>query len=317
MTKLIIIIKCGDKHLEFKRKTMKDIHDVIQMVDAWKDKEYAIEELTKGITNKNFKVTIEGKSYVVRIPGKGSDVFIDREVEYHNTLAASDVGVGALIYEYFKPDYIAIAEFIDGEVMSVPSFKDKERIVKAIMAIKRVNMRGKFTSKFIMFDKFDEYFELIRKHNIKVPENFGEALVFVNRVRGKFLKTMPELAACHNDLLAENFIDQGDRMRIIDWELSGINDTCFELGDFSVEQELGEDEDVLMIETYFGNFDEKKCARMKLYKSMADILWVLWADIQNHFSDLEFDFWQYGMNRFNRAMIALNSDNFSRWIRAV
>ena len=296
---------------------MKDIHDVIKMVDDWKDKEYAIKELTKGITNKNFKVTIEGKSYVVRIPGKGSDVFIDREVEYHNTLAVSEVGVGALIYEYFKPDYIAIAEFIDGEVMSVPSFEDKERIVKAIMAIKRVNMRGKFTSKFIMFDKFDEYFELIRKHNIKVPENFGEALVFVNRVRGKFLKTMPELAACHNDLLAENFIDQGERMRIIDWELSGINDVCFELGDFSVEQEFGEDEDVLMIETYFGNFDEKKCARMSLYKSMADILWTLWAAIQNHFSELEFDFWEYGMNRFNRAMIALNSDNFSRWIRAV
>ena len=296
---------------------MKDIYDVIQMVDAWKDKEYAIEELTKGITNKNFKVTIEGKSYVVRIPGKGSDVFIDREVEYHNTLAASDVGVGALIYEYFKPDYIAIAEFIDGEVMSVPSFEDKERIVKAVRAIKRVNMRAKFISKFIMFDKFDEYFEIIRKHNIKVPENFGDALVFVNRVRGKFLKTMPELAACHNDLLAENFIDQGERMRIIDWELSGINDVCFELGDFSVEQEFGEDEDVLMIETYFGNFDEKKCARMSLYKSMADILWTLWAAIQNHFSELEFDFWEYGMNRFNRAMIALNSDNFSRWIRAV
>jgi len=296
---------------------MKDIHDVIKMVDEWKGKEVDIEELTEGITNKNFKVTVEEKSYIVRIPGEGTDLFIDREVELHNMLSASDVGVGAHIFKYFKPDYVVIAEFINGKVMSVPSFKDKERIVKAIRAIKRVNMRAKFTSKFIMFDKFDEYFELIKKHNIKVPENFGEAVVFVNRVRDKFLNTMPELAACHNDLLAENFIDQGDRMRIIDWELSGINDTCFELGDFSVELELGEDEDVLMIETYFGNFDEKKFARMKLYKSMADILWVLWADIQNHFSDLEFDFWQYGMNRFNRAMIALNSDNFSRWLQAV
>jgi thiamine kinase-like enzyme len=296
---------------------MKDIHDVIQMVDDWKGKKYDIEELTKGITNKNFKVTIEGKSYVVRIPGEGTDLFIDREVEYHNTLAVSEVGVGALIYEYFKPEYIAIAEFIDGEVMSVPSLKDKERIVKATRAIKRVNMRAKFISKFIMFDKFDEYLEIIKKHNIKVPENFGDAVVFVNRVRDKFLKTMPELAACHNDLLAENFIDQGDRMRIIDWELSGMNDACFELGDFSVEQELGEDEDVLMIETYFGNFDEKKFARMNLYKSMADILWTLWAAIQNHLSDLEFDFWEYGMNRFNRAMIALNSDNFSRWLQTV
>jgi len=296
---------------------MKDIHDVIKMVDDWKDKEYAIKELTEGITNKNYKVTIEGKSYVVRIPGKGSDIFIDREVECHNSLAASEVGVGAHIYEYFKPEHISIAEFIDGEVMSVPSFKDKERIVKAVNAIKRVNVKAKFISEFIMFDKFDAYFEIVKKHNIKVPENFGDATMFVNRVRDRFLKTMPELAACHNDLLAENFIDQGDRMRIIDWELSGANDVCFELGDFSVEQELEDDDDFLMIETYFGRFDESKFARVSIYKSMADILWVLWADIQNHFSDLDFDFWQYGMKRFNRAMVALNSDNFSRWLQAV
>lgn len=304
-------------YLDFQEKIMKDIHDVIKMVDDWKDKKYDIKELTEGLTNKNFKVTIEGKSYVVRIPGKGSDIFIDRKVEYHNTLAASEVGVGALIYKYFKPDYIAIAEFIDGEVMSVASFKCKERIVKAVKAIKRVNIEAKFTSTFIMFDKFDEYFELVKKYSIKVPEDFEDAVVFVNKVRDKFLKTMPELVACHNDLLAENFIDQGDRMRIIDWELSGINDTCFELGDFSVEQEFGEDEDVLMIETYFDNFDEKKFARINIYKSMADILWTLWAAIQNHLSDLDFDFWEYGMNRFNRAMKALNSDNFPRWFQAV
>lgn len=296
---------------------MKDIHDVIQMVDEWKGKEVDIEELTEGITNKNFKVTVEEKSYIARIPGEGTDLFINREVELYNMLSASDVGVGAHIFKYFKPEYISIAEFIDGEVMSVPSFKDKERIVKAARAIKRVNMGAKFISKFIMFDKFDEYLEIIKKHTIKVPENFGDAAVFVNRVRDKFLNTMPELAACHNDLLAENFIDQGDRMRIIDWELSGTNDICFELGDFSVEQEFGEDEDVLMVETYFGNFDEKKFARINLYKSMADILWTLWAAIQNHLSDLEFDFWEYGINRFNRAMIALNSDNFSRWLQAV
>lgn len=296
---------------------MNDIHDVIKMVGDWKEKEYDIEELTEGITNKNFKVTIEGKRYVVRIPGEGTDLFINREVELHNMLSASEVGVGAHIFKYFKPEYISIAEFIDGEVMSVPSFKDKERIVKATRAIKRVNIRAKFISKFIMFDKCDEYLEIIKKNNIKVPENFGDAVAFVNRVRDKFLNTMPELSACHNDLLAENFIDQGDRMRIIDWELSGINDACFELGDFSVEQEFGEDEDVLMIETYFDNFDEKKFARINLYKSMADILWTLWAAIQHHLSDLEFDFWEYGMNRFQRAMTALNSDDFSRWLQAV
>ena len=126
---------------------------------------------------------------------------------------------------------------------------------------------------------------------------------------------MTELLSCHNDLLAENFIDQGDQMRIIDWELSGLNDPCFELGDFSIEQEFDEEDDRIIIETYFGGFDERLFARMNIYKSMADILWTLWAMIQNHYSALDFDYWGYGTVRFERAMNALNGSEFAHWLK--
>ena len=132
-------------------------------------------------------------------------------------------------------------------------------------------------------------------------------------MRERFTKHMPELVSCHNDLLGENFIDQGDRMRIIDWELAGLNEPCFELGDFSVEQGFDESEDRLIIETYFGKFDEQKFARMNIYKYMADILWTFWAVIQNHLSTLDFNFWEYGVNRFTRAMDAFDSDDFAKW----
>lgn len=166
---------------------MKSIDDVINMVDDWKGREVGVSELTEGLTNKNYKLTVEGKSYVARIPGEGSDIFIDREVEYHNTLAASEVGVGANIFKYFKPDYIAIAGFIEGKVMSVDSFKDNNLIVKAVKAIKKVNTEAKFISKFIMFEKFDEYLELVKKHSIKLPDNFDNAAALVDEVR-KILK---------------------------------------------------------------------------------------------------------------------------------
>ncbi|MCK4804280.1 MAG: phosphotransferase family protein [Spirochaetes bacterium] len=294
---------------------MKSIENVISMVDDWKGKEVDIEEITAGITNKNFKVTVEEKSFIVRIPGEGTDLFINREVELHNLLSASDVRVGANIFKYFKPDYIVISDFINGKVMSAESFKNKKLIVKALEAIKQINTEGKFTSTFIMFDYFDTYLQLAKKHSMEVPKNFKDAERIVQKVREKFLKNMPVLAPCHNDLLAENFIDQGDRMRIIDWEFSGMNDPCFEIGDFSVEQDFGEDEDMLIVETYFGKFDESKFARMNIYKSMADILWTLYAMIQNHFSKIDFDHWEYGINRFNRAMKAMNTDEFSQWLK--
>jgi len=293
---------------------MMDIRRVIKAVDEWIDKEIEIEEITGGLTNKNYKVTVEENKYVLRIPGEGSDLFIDREVELHNTLSASDVGVGAHVFKYFKENYIVISEFIPGQVMSVNSFHNEGSIIKAVDAIQKINREADFASTFIMFEKYKTYYDLVKKHKMKIPKNFDEVNKTVDQVRKKFMSNIPELVSCHNDLLAENFIDQGDCMRIIDWELSGKNDPCFELGDFSVEHDFSEDEDNLIIKTYFGEFNDSKYARMNIYKSMADILWTLWAVIQNHFSKLDFDYWNYGLNRFNRAMEALNTDNFVKWM---
>jgi len=293
---------------------MISIDDVIGRVDEWKNKQVEIQELTEGLTNHNFKVTVGTQSYVVRIPGSGSDVFVDRDKELHNTLSASDVGVGARVFYSFKSDYAIITEFLEGKVMSPESFKRKDVIFRTVQAIKEVNTKGNFVSHFVMFEKFDEYREIVKKHTIRLPDNFDEAEDIVRRVQRRFVRNMPKLVSCHNDLLAENFIDQGNRMRIIDWELSGLNDSCFELGDFSVEQGFNESEDKLIIETYFGHFDEQKYARMNVYKYMADVLWTLWAVIQNHFSVLDFDYWEYGMNRFDRAMNAFDSENFLKWL---
>jgi thiamine kinase-like enzyme len=294
---------------------MKTIDEVIERIEVWKGKNLSVSELTEGLTNRNYKVTVDNNiSYVVRIPGEGSDLFINREVELYNTLAASDVGVGAHVERFFKEEYIVIVEFIQGQVMSVESFQDRERIIKAVKAIKKINTEAQFSSTFIMFDKCKQYYDLVKKHSIKIPVNFNEALKTVQEVEKKFVPSIPKLVSCHNDLLAENFIDMGDRMRIIDWELSGMNEPCFELGDFSVEHGFGVEEDALIVETYFSGFDERLFARMNIYKSMADILWTLWAVIQNHFSKLDFDYWEYGINRFTRAMNAVNSDNFVRWL---
>jgi thiamine kinase-like enzyme len=258
---------------------------------------------------------VDDTKYVIRIPGHGSDIFIKRDVELHNTLSASEVGVGAHVFYAFESDYVIISEFLNGSTMSVDSFRgNRSAIVRAVEAIKAVNKKAQFISEFIMFNKFDDYMAIVQNNSIRVPQDFDEGRRVVERVRERFEGSIPELASCHNDLLAENFIDQGDRMRIIDWELSGLNEVCFELGDFSVEQGFSEEEDRLIVKTYFGRFDEQKYARMNVYKYMADMLWTLWAVIQNHFSQLDFDYWDYGMNRFNRAMRAFHREEFGRWL---
>ena len=293
---------------------MLSIEQVIEKIEDWKDKKISYKYLPGGLTNKNYKLNVDGNSYVVRIPGKSTDIFIDREVELHNTISASDIGVGAKVFKYFKPDYVIISDFIDGELMNIDSLKNNNnKISKVVNAIKRVHTNASFISKFIMFDKFKDYLQIVKKNKMDLPEGFEGAKRVVEDIERLFIKEKPKLVSCHNDLLAENFIEQNDVMRIIDWELSGLNDPCFDLGDFSVEQGFDEDKDKLIIETYYGKFLEDKFCWLNIYKYLADLLWTLWAVIQHNLSDIDFDYWGYGFKRYSRAMEAINSEEFNYW----
>ena len=150
---------------------MLTIEEVVETIEEWRGHEIHIEEITAGLTNSNYKVTVGEKSFVVRIPGQGSDIFINRDIELHNTLSASKVGVGAHVHHYFKTDYVVIAEFLQGSTMSIEAFKDRNAIIRAVDAIKKINMEGEFISEFIMFNKFEEYMSIVKNHNIEVHLN--------------------------------------------------------------------------------------------------------------------------------------------------
>lgn len=297
---------------------MTSVEEVICRVDEWKDKKITYEEIPYGLTNRNYKLLINGETYFLRIPGEGTNIFIDRKVELHNAISASDIGVGAKVIKYFDSDYVVITEFINGRLMSSEIFRSSdEEIEKAVDAIKLVHEKAHFISRFVMFEKFSEYLEITRKYSMKLPLEFKKVREVVLQTQDIFLTESPSLVSCHNDLLAENFLDEGSRMRIIDWELSGLNDPMFELGDFSIEQELNQRQDRLIIETYFGNFREDKFCWLEVYRIMADILWTLWAVIQECFSDLDFDYVEYGSNRFYRALRVMESADFHYWLRHI
>ena len=110
---------------------MASIEEVIDRVEEWRGRTIEFEELTSGLTNKNFVVTVDGKRYVVRIPGQGSDIFINRDVELHNTLSVSEVGVGAHVYHAFESDYVIVSEFLSGSTMSADSFRGNSAAIRS------------------------------------------------------------------------------------------------------------------------------------------------------------------------------------------
>src|SRR2546430_13508839 len=100
-------------------------------------------------------------------------------------------------------------------------------------------------------------------------------------------------APCHNDLLSENFIDDGVSLRVVDYELSGNNDPCFDLGNAAQEASFDEELRTILCETYFGRLDRQQLARMNLFALMSDVGWTLWGAIQAKISTLDFDFTEY------------------------
>jgi thiamine kinase-like enzyme len=120
---------------------------------------------------------------------------------------------------------------------------------------------------------------------------------------------------CHNDLLAENYIDDGRQLWIIDFEYSGNDDPCFELGDTA--QECGYDEELraALCTAYFGREDPVQLARMELFAMMADVGWTLWAAIQARISSIDYDFWGWAVERWDRAVAVMDAEPFPRLLR--
>jgi len=115
-------------------------------------------------------------------------------------------------------------------------------------------------------------------------------------------------------LLCENFIDDGQWLRVVDYELSGNNDACFDLGNTAQEASLDDDLRAVLCEAYFGRLDSRQLARMNLFALMSDVGWTLWGAIQARISTLDFDFTGYYTTRWNRAVAVLESERLEGWL---
>jgi thiamine kinase-like enzyme len=127
------------------------------------------------------------------------------------------------------------------------------------------------------------------------------------------LPTVP----CNNDLLAENYMDCSGQLWLIDYEYSGNNDPCFELGNTCQEMQFNDEQIQEVCAAYFGAATPDKIARMKLNMIMSDVGWGLWAAIQARISTIEFDFWGWAEERWGRAVEKMDSPEFRVWLQDV
>ena len=253
---------------------------------------------------------------MMRIPGSSTELLsIDRANEVHNARAAATTGIGPKVLEHDPQLNIMVLEFISGATMSAQALQSEPMARRMAESFTRLHGAPRFLKDFDMFRLIDEYLRIVEAHEVRIPMDYRERLPLVAEVeRAVRVGALPRVS-CHNDLLCENFIDDGQCLRIVDYELSGNNDPCFDLGNTAQEANLDDELRAVLCEAYFGRPDSRQLARMNLFALMSDVGWTLWGAIQAKISTLDFDFTDYYTTRWNRALEMMESDRFEDWLK--
>jgi thiamine kinase-like enzyme len=298
--------------------------DIIARIDDWKGHDVRTEELGGGITNHNYIVWVDGgpeqggKKYVMRVPGIGTDMFIDRDVERDCMIQAAKVGVGPAVAYQIDPEGALVIDFVEGEILHPDTMAGHpDRIKQSVETVKVFHQGCVFKHDIHLFDMLRKYTKIARDIDAPMPERLEAMLAAMEDVETATQRNPVPAVACHNDLLSENFIIDADgKMWIIDWEYGGMADPYFDLGDYVMEHPFSREEERLIIATYCGEMDEKYFGRLMLYKALSAIWWGVWAMIQHTVSHIDFDYMEWGMERVGRAETVVNDPDYQQWLAA-
>jgi thiamine kinase-like enzyme len=278
----------------------------------WPGHRAVAEPIAAGLTNQNYRVVVDGTAYFVRVPGASTDLLaVDRGNELHNTRAAAETGVGATVVAQDLDTGAFALEWIDGRTMSSKAFAADPLAPQRIAAsLRQLHAGPRFRDDFDMFRLTEFYLRVIDDRSIRVPDGYRDELPKVALIEAALAAHPLATVPCHNDLLAENYLREGERLRIVDYEYSGNNDPTFELG--NTAQELGFDapRQEQLCAAYFGEATPALLARMRLQMLMSDVGWTLWAAIQAAVSPIDYDFWGWAEERWGRASTAFAAPRF-------
>ncbi|HEX6867440.1 MAG TPA: choline kinase family protein [Candidatus Limnocylindrales bacterium] len=294
------------------------IDEVIAAVPDWAGHVVVAEPIPAGLTNSNWRVVVDDVPHFVRIPGADTDLLaVDRGNEIANTVAAAEAGVAPRVVQTM-PRWDAFAlEWLDARTMSNETLRAAGMPSRIAGTLRHLHAGPRFRDDFNMVRVAERYMALVDERSIPIPAGYRDHLVLIPRIEAALAAHPPATVPCHNDLLAENYLDDGARLWLVDWEYSGNNDPAFELG--NTAQELGYDDAQIeeLCAAYFGEASPDRLARMRLQMIMSDVGWTLWAAIQARISTIDYDFTGWAKERWQRAAVALDGPDFDSWLGAV
>jgi thiamine kinase-like enzyme len=301
--------------------TIPELTEVVARLSALLGRrEGSVVQLDGGITNRNFRVNFGGTDYVVRLPGKRTALLgIDRTAECIANKAAAQLGIAPRVATMLENPSCLVTAFIPAREMTLEELRTPESIAEVAHDLRLLHeSETELPSDFDPFALVERYAETGRANASEPPDAYDDALTAARSIQKAIgAQAGHEPVPAHNDLLTANFLRNGGRIQMIDWEYAGMGDRWFDLGNFAANNELDDAQETLLLESYFGEpADERRIATLRLFRFMSDFREAMWGVVQAGVSELDFDFKAYTRKHFDRLEKTLADPRFKSWIEA-
>lgn len=313
----------GDRTMGSARSAVeRRVEDVLSQIERWQGRTLTYAPVLGGLMNSNWRITVEGLDtrYFLKIPGDGSDAFIDRTLANEATRRAGERGIGAEVVHFDSTTGVEVIEFLEGyRACTNGDFKRPEVPVEIIGIYRNLHDGGLLSGTKTMFDMIEEHLDQAREIGVNLPVDADLILGEYQQAKAALLASGLDLVACHNDPMPGNFlVADGKPMRMVDYEFASNNERAYELALLIVEMFYAEEQALELIEQFYGNTDFATQARVQVCCALADTKWGLWAVVNQQLNTTwDFDYHKYGLWKLMRARMKMSDPRWAYWLTAI
>lgn len=293
----------------------------IRAVPGWPLDGLCYEPVRGGISNANWRIypADRERSYFLKVPGEGTEYFIDRNAANEASRRAFEVGVGAEVIHFDQQSGVEVFEFIAGLRTSTNGdFLERTVRDNAVGALRTFNNARPLSLQKTTMDMIEEHFDQALRLGARFPQDFAWLNAKYRQAKDALSASGLDIVPCMNDTLAGNFLlDADNNITLVDFEYASNNDRSAELALWFVEICLDPATEHEVIEAYFGAVNPKITSRIMIFKALVDLKWSTWAMVQNRLSALDFDYFKYGAWKHMRARHVMRDPRWDGWLKAL
>lgn len=293
-------------------------------VAAWRGRAVRYAPLIGGLMNQNWVVHVadDPRSYFVKVPGPGSDMFINRSVANEAARNAHAIGVAPEVVFFDASDGVEISEFLTGyRACTNADFTDPSIQTSVLGIYRSVHGGPPLAETKTIFDMIEEHVEQGRELGAHFPPAMPWILHRYAQAKAAFFASGLDLVPCFNDPMPGNFLldisGTGRPMKLIDYEFASNNERSYELGVLFAEMFYDEATTIRLAEQYCGRADPAMIARIMVNRALADVKWACWAVVNRKLSAWDFDYQKYGIWKFMRARQVMTDPRWDAWLATV